>query len=373
MALASGPLASAQILCSMDFSFPDFGGRVQRVPSVERYLLVAEDVRAAKFFVAQRVGADFDPSAESAELLELHSEVVARAEAFVGERPGLGRVEDMETAEPSLMDLKAELARRHLQSCAFCHNRCGADRASGESGTCGVGSEMELSSEFIHLGEEPELVPSHTVFFGGCTSRCVYCQNYRIARGLESFSSPSAEDLADRVRLKRMNGSRNVNWVGGDPTPLLHHVLEVLSILDVNVPSVWNSNMYLSEEGMELLRGTQDLYLTDFKYGNDDCAYRLSEVGDYTEVVERNHRLASREADMIIRHLVLPEHLECCTRPILDWIARELGRDTRVNLMFQYRPEHQASRHDELSRPLNREERARAKELAEGAGLTNLV
>lgn len=77
---------------------------------------------------------------------------------------------------------------------------------------------------------------------------------------------------------------------------------------------------------MKLLDGVVDIYLSDFKYGNDSCALRLSHVPDYWETVTRNHKLAWESGDMIIRHLVLPNHLECCTKPILEWIHDNLGK-----------------------------------------------
>jgi putative pyruvate formate lyase activating enzyme len=131
--------------------------------------------------------------------------------------------------------------------------------------------------------------------------------------------------------------------------------------------------MYLSPEAMQLLFGTQDIYLTDFKYGNDECAQRLSKVKNYFKTVARNHRLAFADAEVIIRHLVLPNHVECCTRPVLEWIAENLGSDARVNLMDQYRPEYRAEEYPELTRRVTTEEMERALRTAEEAGLRNVI
>ncbi|MGZ4934729.1 MAG: radical SAM protein, partial [Halobacteriota archaeon] len=81
---------------------------------------------------------------------------------------------------PSLLDLKIEIAHRIHRSCHFCERRCATDRAQ-KPGFCGV-VESKYSSEFLHYGEERELVPSHTIFFTGCTLKCVFCQNWDIAR-----------------------------------------------------------------------------------------------------------------------------------------------------------------------------------------------
>ncbi len=127
--------------------------------------------------------------------------------------------------------------------------------------------------------------------------------------------------------------------------------------------------MYLSKEGMKLLSGTQDVYLTDFKYGNDECALKYSKVPNYWEIVSRNHKLAFEDAEMIIRHLVLPEHVECCTKDILEWIERGLGPNTRVNIMGQYRPAGKAREYPEISRSVSGEEINRARKIAEEVGI----
>jgi putative pyruvate formate lyase activating enzyme len=286
---------------------------------------------------------------------------------------GKTKFEDLERPQVSLLDLKLELARRILKSCHFCERRCGVDRTAGERGVCGVGERSRIASEFMHHGEEPELVPSYTIFFNGCTFKCQYCQNWDISQFPDSGIEVSPQILANLVESARKEGARNVNWVGGEPTPSLHTILETLNFCEVSVPSVWNSNMYMSLEAMKLLFATQDVYLADFKYGNDKCALRYSKVPNYFRVVARNHRLALADAELIVRQLVLPSNVECCTRPILEWIAKNLGTMTRVNLMDQYRLEARAHEYPEISRGLKAEEFDKALEIAREVGLENVI
>jgi putative pyruvate formate lyase activating enzyme len=315
-----------------------------------RYIEVSRDLKAAKFLISKSVK-------EKREIRTLE-----------GAKP-----EDLKFAEVSYLDSKIELAREVLKSCSFCERRCGVNRAKGEKGFCNLGAGARLSSEFIHLGEEACLVPSHTLFFIGCTFYCVYCQNWTISRHVEKGTPVTGKELAEAVKRRRLiDRSRNVNLVGGEPTPNLHVILEMLKHLDVNIPVVWNSNMYMSEESMELLDGCVDVYLADFKYGNDDCALRLSKVRNYWHVVTRNHLLAKKQAELLIRHLVLPNHVECCTRRVLEWIASNLGNDVRVNIMAQYRPEFQAYKAAGIDRHVTSAEMSRAFEIAKEAGLTNL-
>ena len=119
---------------------------------------------------------------------------------------------------------------------------------------------------------------------------------------------------------------------------------------------------------MKLLHGVIDIYLTDFKYGNDTCAKRLSKIDGYSEVVRRNHLLAHKQTEMIIRHLVLPHHFECCSKPVLRFIADHLP-DTLVNIMGQYRPEYRANEQKDISRPVSPEEVNAVKEYADTLGI----
>ncbi len=264
----------------------------------------------------------------------------------------------------SSLQEKIKSAKRILEECVFCERRCKVDRSSEERGYCGV-QDARISSDFIHIGEESHLVPSYTIFFTGCNFRCVYCQNHDISYYPSRGRCIKPEQLAGKIR--NMN-ARNVNWVGGDPTPNLAYILEVLGCLEKNIPQVLNSNMYLSEESMNLLDGLIDVYLTDFKYGNDRCAKRLSDVRDYMRVIKRNHLTANRQCEMIIRHLVLPNHLECCTKPILDWIKENLD-NVYVNVMGQYRPEYRAMEHKDINRRLNYLELREAVSYARSLGL----
>src|SRR4030066_931375 len=112
------------------------------------------------------------------------------------------------------------------------------------------------------------------------------------------------EDLAGKITLQRAYGSRNVNFV--TPTPHTHTILKILDMLKINVPVVWNSNMYYSSEVARLLDGVVDVYLGDLRYGNDDCAWKYSDVKNYWPIVTRNFKSAYNSGEILLRLLVLP-------------------------------------------------------------------
>jgi putative pyruvate formate lyase activating enzyme len=341
--------------------------------SLARYFSVMQDEKPAKFLIAKKLPAEFDKSYSLDELWKQHARCTDEFRRMEQEIDAGKDLREIPTPEKSLFDLKIEIARRILQGCHFCRRRCGVDRTKGKLGYCACGDTMVVSSIFEHMGEEPELVPSGTIFTMGCTMRCRHCQNWNISQWKEPGVESKPEDLAKEVERLRLNGCRNVNLVGGEPTPWLRQWLETFNHVGVNVPVVWNSNTYYSPETARLLAGFADVYLLDFKYGPGDCAERISDAPDYWRVCTDNHLEGKKYGELIIRVLVLPNHLECCTKPTLSWIAENLGAETRVNLMFQYRPEWRAHEIPELHRRLTEDERRRAVELAEKAGLKNFI
>lgn len=342
--------------------------------SLARYFAVMQDEKPAKFLIAKKLPAGFGENSTLEELWQIHRELTGQfyelEQEIDAKRKDLNRTP---RPEKSFLDLKITIAKRILEKCHFCVRRCGVNRLMGEKGFCKCGTVITISSIFEHMGEEPELVPSGTIFTMGCTMRCKHCQNWTISQWIENGELYKPERLAVEVEDLRKGGCRNANLVGGEPTPWLGQWLETFKHVNVNIPIVWNSNTYYSQETAQLLAGFADVYLLDFKYGPGDCAERISEAPNYWEVCTQNHLVAKEYGELIIRVLVLPGHLDCCTKPILNWIAENLGKETRVNIMFQYRPEWRAYEIPELRRRLIRDEMDRAIRLAKEAGLVNFI
>jgi len=342
--------------------------------SLSRYFAIVEDEKPAKFLIAKKLGADFGKSDSLEELWRKHAKLTEEFYKLQGKIDAKEEnLKEMPTPEKSYLDLKIEIAEKILSNCHFCTRRCGANRIEGKLGFCRCGSEIMVSSIFEHVGEEPELVPSGTIFTMGCTMRCKHCQNWTISQWMEKGEAYKTEDLAKEVENLRLSGCRNANLVGGEPTPWLKQWLETFKHVNVNIPVVWNSNTYYSPETAQLLAGFADVYLLDFKYGPGECAEKISEAPNYWSVCTRNHLEAKNYGELIIRILVLPNHLECCTKPIINWIAEKLGVETRVNIMFQYRPEWRAYEIPELRRRLTRDEMEKVLHFAKEAKLTNFI
>lgn len=270
----------------------------------------------------------------------------------------------------SLLDLKVELASKGLENCWFCERKCGANRKAGKKGFCQAGTDWKIFGAHLHYGEEQELVPSGTIFQSGCNMRCVYCQNAPHSVTPELGEVCTEEKIAEWIDRAYEEGCKNVNFV--TPDCYLWNILKALRLVKANIPVVWNTNAYYSEKAAELIKGIVDVYLLDFRYFSDKCAVRLSSAPNYPEVAKRNHLIANKDAEILVRLLLMPNHLDCDAKPVLRWIKENLDPDTRLNILPQYRPCWLSSKFKEIDRPLRLEEYEQMVAYAKNLGLKNL-
>jgi putative pyruvate formate lyase activating enzyme len=309
---------------------------------LSRYFGILKGVFLPKFKIAKLIPVSVPLDSSEEELWNEHNRA-SRVFCETLKSLDQGKMKLSEFGRPSsdtYLDLKIELGKRILQSCHLCERRCSVDRLRGEKGFCKLGAETLVSTFFLHMGEESVLVPSGTVFLAGCNfGPCVFCQNYDISSDPCSGHVVTTEQLAKIASELKREGASNVNWVGGSPTPHLHNIIGSMKHLDADICQLWNSNFYMSSESVELLLDVVDFWLPDMKWHDDRCALRYSRVPDYWRVVSRNHRIAHNRGggEMIVRHLIMPGHSDCCTKPILEWISRNIPK-ALVNIMGQYRP-----------------------------------
>jgi putative pyruvate formate lyase activating enzyme len=250
----------------------------------------------------------------------------------------------------------------------LCERRCGVDRLAGERAPCGLDAETWCFKRHMSLAEEPELLPSYMVYLGACNFRCRFCVQgpacFEPKRGTAVDAAEAAADLEDAVA----SGARTINLLGGEPGLHPHTILEIAAAAERPLPLVLNSNMYMTPDVFDLLDGVVTLYLADFKFGNDACAARLADIDRYVEIVTRNLRLASERADVMVRHLLMPGHVDCCFRPVAAWVAEHLPA-ARFSLMTGYVPTSRTPGCPEIDRGLTADERASAEAYARSLGL----
>ena len=188
------------------------------------------------------------------------------------------------------------------------------------------------------MAEEPPINPAYTLNVQGCGLRCRYCQQYRIltidARRGEALSP----DLWERLDL---TGARSLSFVGGNPDESAYAILKFLRAAPDGfaLPVVWNCHGFAEPVVLKLLAGVVDVYVPDFKYGNDRCGKIWSGVDGYVRTVRRAIRhMIAQDATILVRVLVLPGHVACCHLPALRWLTRYKNR-LRLRVMGQYAPD----------------------------------
>lgn len=263
---------------------------------------------------------------------------------------------------------RAARARDMLRACTLCERRCGVDRLSGERAPCGLNDQTWCFKRHVSYAEELPLLPSYMVYLGGCNFRCRFCVQAPACFDPRSGVRVRAPEVARDLERVVARGARTINLLGGEPSLHLHTILEIAAEADEPLPLVLNSNMYMTPEVFDLLEGVVEMYLADFKFGSDGCARSLAGVDRYVEVVTRNFRLAAAQAPMIVRHLLMPGHFECCFRPVVHWLAENLP-EVPFTLMTGYVPAWRAGGCANLGRTLTEEERDRAVRLVAELGL----
>ncbi len=266
--------------------------------------------------------------------------------------------------------------------CTLCPRRCGAKReALSGGGFCGMGTLPRLARCALHFDEEPPISGkngSGAIFFSGCTLKCVYCQNYAVSH--EGFGrSVSAARLREICFELIEKGAHNINLISA--TPYVPVIVEALKD-GLPVPVVWNSSGYERVETLRELEGLVDVYLPDLKYMDAGLAQRLSGARDYPEVATKAISEMLRQSGKarfderglirqgtIIRHLVLPNHLDN-TKQVLRRIKWDF-EDAYLSLMAQYVPMGKACEHMDIARGLTQEEYDEAVSYMERLGLEN--
>jgi putative pyruvate formate lyase activating enzyme len=276
-----------------------------------------------------------------------------------------------QAARGSLARERAIRARAMLADCRLCAHNCGVNRLAGETGLCHAGADSRFFSAQVEVSDELELIPVFAVALSGCDLRCDFC-----ITGVSSWNPRAGagllpQEMAARACAALGDGARTVMVLGGEPTIHLPSVLELVSLLPESARLVWKTNAHGTAQSRELLEGMFDVWLADFKFGNDACARRLAKVSDYVRIVEENLLWAKVHSELIVRHLLMPGHAECCWRPVAEWLARHMP-GVKVNLRAGFWPAWHARRHAEMQRPVSPAENDFAFGLARQLGL-NLI
>ncbi len=238
------------------------------------------------------------------------------------------------------------------KNCNLCHRRCGVNRYDGV-GFCLMPSEAYVTRAALHMWEEPPIsgeCGSGTVFFAGCSLRCVFCQNRDISRRPVG-EAVSVEKLSDIMLRLQGEGAHNINFV--TPThyaPTIRLATELARTKGLNIPIVYNTGSYDTVETIRSLDGIVNIYLPDLKYYKSSTSKKYSAAENYVEcareaIAEMYRQVGDPVFDndgillsgVVVRILLLPGHL-AEAKLSLKYLVDTYGDGIYVSLMNQYTP-----------------------------------
>ena len=272
------------------------------------------------------------------------------------------------------------------ENCLLCPRKCGINRRTGQTGVCGVSSEIKVARAALHYWEEPCISGkrgSGAVFFSGCSLHCVFCQNREISDGKEG-KVISKERLSDTFIELAGKGANNINLVTpGQYIPDIVWAVNDAKSRGMKLPIIYNTSGYENVTELKLLEGIVDVYLPDFKYMDSTLSARYSRAKDYPSVAKQAlSEMVRQQPDVVIddatgliqkgvivRQLLLPGHVNDA-KAVLKYLYDTYHDHVYISMMSQFTPI-ALKDYPEINRTVTKREYERLVNYALEIGITN--
>lgn len=272
------------------------------------------------------------------------------------------------------------------ENCLLCPRKCGINRRTGQTGVCGVSSEIKVARAALHYWEEPCISGkrgSGAVFFSGCSLHCVFCQNREISDG-KAGKVISKERLSDIFIELADKGANNINLVTpGQYIPDIVWAVNDAKSRGMKLPIIYNTSGYENVTELKLLEGIVDVYLPDFKYMDSTLSARYSRAKDYPSVAKQAlSEMVRQQPDVVIddatgliqkgvivRQLLLPGHVNDA-KAVLKYLYDTYHDHVYISMMSQFTPI-TLKDYPEINRTVTRREYERLVDYALEIGITN--
>jgi putative pyruvate formate lyase activating enzyme len=272
------------------------------------------------------------------------------------------------------------------ENCLLCPRKCGINRRTGQTGVCGVSSEIKVARAALHYWEEPCISGkrgSGAVFFSGCSLHCVFCQNREISDG-KAGKVISKERLSDIFMELADKGANNINLVTpGQYIPDIVWAVNDAKSRGMKLPIIYNTSGYENVTDLKLLEGIVDVYLPDFKYMDSTLSARYSRAKDYPSVAKQAlSEMVRQQPDVVIddstgliqkgvivRQLLLPGHVNDA-KAVLKYLYDTYHDHVYISMMSQFTPI-ALKDYPEINRTVTRREYERLVDYALEIGITN--
>ena len=273
------------------------------------------------------------------------------------------------------------------ENCLLCPRKCGINRSTGQTGVCGVSSEIKVARAALHYWEEPCISGkrgSGAVFFSGCSLHCVFCQNREISDG-KAGKVISKERLSDIFMELADKGANNINLVTpGQYIPDIVWAVNDAKSRGMKLPIIYNTSGYENVTELKLLEGIVDVYLPDFKYMDSTLSARYSRAKDYPTVAKQAlSEMVRKQPDVVIddatgliqkgvivRQLLLPGHVNDA-KAVLKYLYDTYKDDIYISIMNQYTPINRIKEYDNLNRRVTKKEYDEVVDYAIELGVVN--
>lgn len=272
------------------------------------------------------------------------------------------------------------------ENCLLCPRKCGINRSTGQTGVCGVSSEIKVARAALHYWEEPCISGkrgSGAVFFSGCSLHCVFCQNREISDG-KAGKVISKERLSDIFMELADKGANNINLVTpGQYIPDIVWAVNDAKSRGMKLPIIYNTSGYENVTELKLLEGIVDVYVPDFKYMDSTLSARYSRAKDYPSVAKQAlSEMVRQQPDVVIddatgliqkgvivRQLLLPGHVNDA-KAVLKYLYDTYHDHVYISMMSQFTPI-ALKDYPEINRTVTRREYERLVDYALEIGITN--
>lgn len=272
------------------------------------------------------------------------------------------------------------------ENCLLCPRKCGINRSTGQTGVCGVSSEIKVARAALHYWEEPCISGkrgSGAVFFSGCSLHCVFCQNREISDG-KAGKLISKERLSDIFMELADKGANNINLVTpGQYIPDIVWAVNDAKSRGMKLPIIYNTSGYENVTELKLLEGIVDVYLPDFKYMDSTLSARYSRAKNYPSVAKQAlSEMVRQQPDVVIddatgliqkgvivRQLLLPGHVNDA-KAVLKYLYDTYHDHVYISMMSQFTPI-ALKDYPEINRTVTRREYERLVDYALEIGITN--
>lgn len=272
------------------------------------------------------------------------------------------------------------------ENCLLCPRKCGINRSTGQTGVCGVSSEIKVARAALHYWEEPCISGkrgSGAVFFSGCSLHCVFCQNREISDG-KAGKLISKERLSDIFMELAGKGANNINLVTpGQYIPDIVWAVNDAKSRGMKLPIIYNTSGYENMTELKLLEGIVDVYLPDFKYMDSTLSARYSRAKDYPSVAKQAlSEMVRQQPDVVIddatgliqkgvivRQLLLPGHVNDA-KAVLKYLYDTYHDHVYISMMSQFTPI-ALEDYPEINRTVTKREYERLVNYALEIGITN--